>query len=817
MVSSVVIARTTDWIPPGEPSAGSPGAVVSWVSMHSPASRQARSVGVGPHCAHDDGAMPDAGGGVDGSVERPLPSPSESAVPLSGHRRPPGTGAPPDERLSHGSSLPADPRSHERARARCCARSRCPTIDHRGPEFQALGPPVLEKIKPVFGTTNPVVMYPASGHRRVGGGAGQHASARATGCCASRPGTSRRCGRRWRARSGSPSSSCRATGATASTPPWSRSGCAPTAATRSRPSASCTTRPRPASRAGSARCARRWTPRTTRRSCSSTPSPRSGRSTTATTSGSVDVTVAGSQKGLMLPPGMSFNAVSDKALDGLPRRPGCAGRSGTGTPILAANENGFWPYTPEHEPAVRPATSRSTCSTTRASRTSSPATSGTPRPPGAAVREWGLEVLCLDEREHSGSLTAVLMPEGHDADELRRIILERFDMSLGAGLTKLAGKVFRIGHLGDFNDLTLAGTLCRGADGPAQRRRPGQGQRRRRRPRGPLASPDRRLPLRRRAVSNDRRRRARRRHCRRPARAGLRRPNACCGPSSTARCSSTTTAGTCSPATRACTRSCRWAWSSRGTPTTSPPPCGWPAELGVTVTPRGAGTSLAGQTIGAGHRAGLLAAHGPHPRPRPGGADRAGAARRRAGRPQPGGRAVRPDVRAGHLDQQPGHDRRDVRQQLRRQRVAALRHDDRPRARARRRAVRRLDGTSSRRSTRPSARGAPRADTLEGRIYRRAAGRSSRRTERRHRERVPAVLAPGRRLPARPAGRRHAVRPGDVRRRLRGHARDRHRGRGRPGAQAEAHGVRRRALRHDAEGHRGDRRRAVAATRRRSS
>jgi alanine-glyoxylate transaminase/serine-glyoxylate transaminase/serine-pyruvate transaminase len=78
----------------------------------------------------------------------------------------------------------------------------------------------------------------------------------------------------------------------------------------------------------------------------------------------------------------------------------------------------------------------------------------------AAVWEWGLEVLCLDEREYSGSLTAVLMPEGHDADELRQIILDRYDMSLGAGLTKLTGTVFRIGHLGAFNDLTLAGTLC---------------------------------------------------------------------------------------------------------------------------------------------------------------------------------------------------------------------------------------------------------------------------------------------------------------------------------------------------------------------
>jgi alanine-glyoxylate transaminase/serine-glyoxylate transaminase/serine-pyruvate transaminase len=77
----------------------------------------------------------------------------------------------------------------------------------------------------------------------------------------------------------------------------------------------------------------------------------------------------------------------------------------------------------------------------------------------AAVRAWGLEVLCADEREHSGSLTAVLLPDGQDADAVRTLILERFDMSLGTGLGRLAGTVFRIGHLGHFNDLTLAGTL----------------------------------------------------------------------------------------------------------------------------------------------------------------------------------------------------------------------------------------------------------------------------------------------------------------------------------------------------------------------
>ena len=77
-----------------------------------------------------------------------------------------------------------------------------------------------------------------------------------------------------------------------------------------------------------------------------------------------------------------------------------------------------------------------------------------------AVRAWGLEILCAEPAEYSSSLTAVLVPEGHDADHLRRVILERFDMSLGTGLAKLAGKVFRIGHLGDFNDLSLAGTLA---------------------------------------------------------------------------------------------------------------------------------------------------------------------------------------------------------------------------------------------------------------------------------------------------------------------------------------------------------------------
>jgi alanine-glyoxylate transaminase/serine-glyoxylate transaminase/serine-pyruvate transaminase len=172
----------------------------------------------------------------------------------------------------------------------------------------------------------------------------------------------------------------------------------------------------------------------------------------------VDVTVGCSQKGLMLPPGLGFNALSEKALAAsssarLPRS------YWEWEPIIEANRTGFWPYTPptnllyglreavamlmeEGLPAVFARHQRHAEATRR------------------AVRAWGLEVLCADEREYSGSLTAILMPEGHDADEVRRIILERFDMSLGTGLGKLRGRVFRIGHLGHFNDLMLAGTLC---------------------------------------------------------------------------------------------------------------------------------------------------------------------------------------------------------------------------------------------------------------------------------------------------------------------------------------------------------------------
>mgnify|MGYP000070736765 CR=1 FL=1 len=171
----------------------------------------------------------------------------------------------------------------------------------------------------------------------------------------------------------------------------------------------------------------------------------------------VDVTVGGSQKGLMLPPGLSFNAVSEKARE--------ASQSATlprsfwaWDEMIAANAKGYFPYTPatnmlyglveaidqlhaEGLDAVFARHQRHAEATRR------------------AVRAWGLEVLCRTPEHYSGALTAVLMPEGHSADALRGVIHNRLNMSLGNGLGQLADKVFRIGHLGDFNDLMLAGTL----------------------------------------------------------------------------------------------------------------------------------------------------------------------------------------------------------------------------------------------------------------------------------------------------------------------------------------------------------------------
>jgi alanine-glyoxylate transaminase/serine-glyoxylate transaminase/serine-pyruvate transaminase len=172
----------------------------------------------------------------------------------------------------------------------------------------------------------------------------------------------------------------------------------------------------------------------------------------------VDVTVGGSQKGLMLPPGLGFNAVSDKAI---------AAAKNSKFPrsywrwdeIIEANKGGYWPYTPSTNllyglsAALDQLLSEGMPNVFARHRRHGDATR-------AAVRAWGLEILCRNPAEFSDSLTAVMMPEGHDADALRAVIHNKFNMSLGTGLTKLKGKVFRIGHLGDFNDLTLMGTLA---------------------------------------------------------------------------------------------------------------------------------------------------------------------------------------------------------------------------------------------------------------------------------------------------------------------------------------------------------------------
>ena len=172
----------------------------------------------------------------------------------------------------------------------------------------------------------------------------------------------------------------------------------------------------------------------------------------------VDVTVAGSQKGLMLPPGLGFNAISQKAL-GAAKTARLPRSYWDWEAMLETGRTGFFPYTPgtnllfglrealtmlldeEGLPAVFSRHARHAEATRR------------------AVAGWGLEVLCADPREYSNSLTAVVTPPGFDADRLRQIILDAFDMSLGTGLGRLKGKVFRIGHLGHFNDLMLCGAL----------------------------------------------------------------------------------------------------------------------------------------------------------------------------------------------------------------------------------------------------------------------------------------------------------------------------------------------------------------------
>jgi alanine-glyoxylate transaminase/serine-glyoxylate transaminase/serine-pyruvate transaminase len=159
----------------------------------------------------------------------------------------------------------------------------------------------------------------------------------------------------------------------------------------------------------------------------------------------------------MLPPGLSFNALNDKALAAAKKSRFPKSFWGW-EEMVAINATGFFPYTPAtntlyglaeaidmlHEEGLENVFARHDRHAEATRR---------------AVRAWGLEILCKDPKYYSSVLTAVVMPDGHDADAFRKVVLENFNMSLGSGLSKVAGKVFRIGHLGDFNDLTLVGTL----------------------------------------------------------------------------------------------------------------------------------------------------------------------------------------------------------------------------------------------------------------------------------------------------------------------------------------------------------------------
>jgi alanine-glyoxylate transaminase / serine-glyoxylate transaminase / serine-pyruvate transaminase len=172
----------------------------------------------------------------------------------------------------------------------------------------------------------------------------------------------------------------------------------------------------------------------------------------------VDVTIGGAQKGLMMPPGMSFNAISDKAL--------AASKTSKFTKsfwswedMLNMNKQGFFPYTPAtnmlyglreaidmlHEEGLDNVFARHDRFAEATRR---------------AVRAWGLEIMCRDPKYYSPTITAVLLPEGHDADAFRALALEQFNISYGMSFGKFAGKMFRIGHLGDINDLTLLGALA---------------------------------------------------------------------------------------------------------------------------------------------------------------------------------------------------------------------------------------------------------------------------------------------------------------------------------------------------------------------
>lgn len=336
-----------------------------------------------------------------------------------------------------------------------------PTIDHRGPEFQALALRVLESVRPLFGTSGPVVLYPASGTgaweaalvNTLSPGdevlmfeAGHFATLWAR--------MATRLGLKPEMMQGS----------------WREGVRAEMIAERLK---------RDSQHAIKAVCVVHNETSTgitsdiaaVRRAIDSAKHPALLLVDTISALGSVefkfdewgvDVAVASSQKGLMMPPGMGLNAISPKALEvSKTAKMPCA--FWAWDDILEANKKGFWPSTPNTNliyglaEAIDMFNEEGLDRVFARHKRHSAATR-------ACVEAWGLEVVCQNPAEFSPVLTAVMMPEGtggksYDADALRAIALEKFNISLGMGLSKLAGKVFRIGHLGDFNDLSLIGAL----------------------------------------------------------------------------------------------------------------------------------------------------------------------------------------------------------------------------------------------------------------------------------------------------------------------------------------------------------------------
>jgi alanine-glyoxylate transaminase/serine-glyoxylate transaminase/serine-pyruvate transaminase len=332
-----------------------------------------------------------------------------------------------------------------------------PTIDHRGPAFQALAQRLLDRLKPVFQTTEPIVIYPASGT-----GAWEAALVNTLS-----PGD-----RVLMAETGHFALLWRDLAARLGLEPeliagdW-RSG-VDVAAVRERLA-------RDDGHAIKAVCVVHNETSTgvtskiapVRRALDHAGHPALLLVDTISSLGSidyrheawgVDVTVAGSQKGLMLPPGLSFNAVSAKALAA--RKMARLSRAyWDWGPMLDLNPQGFFPYTPATnllyglDAALALLEEEGLASVFARHARHGEATR-------RAVRAWGLEIQCRVEDEHSDALTGVRLPAGFDADAFRAHVLDRYDMSLGQGLSRLKGRMFRIGHLGAFNDLSLMGTIA---------------------------------------------------------------------------------------------------------------------------------------------------------------------------------------------------------------------------------------------------------------------------------------------------------------------------------------------------------------------